>query len=54
MEPITIIATVSTIYGAASELIGMNKKWKSNSVVQATMATTKKFLGFAGVIFGKK
>ena len=45
MEPISIIAIISTVYAAASEIIGLNPKWKSNSVVQATMSTIGKVLG---------
>lgn len=54
MDPITIIAIASTIYGAASEIIGMNKKMKSNSVVQATMSGTKKLLSVAKILTGRK
>ena len=45
MEPITIVAIVGVIYSAASEIIGLNPKWKSNSVVQVTLSTVGKLLG---------
>jgi len=37
-DPTTIIAIAGTVYALFSEIIGLNKKWKSNSVVQAILS----------------
>lgn len=47
MSTAAIIAICTSVYSLASEIIGLNKKWKSNSVVQVVM-------GVLGSIFGKK
>jgi len=47
MTTATIIAICTSVYGLASEIIGANKKWKSNTVVQAVMSVL-------GSIFGEK
>lgn len=45
-DVVTITAIGSTVYALASDLIGMNKKWESNSVVQLVM-------GVLGKMFSK-
>jgi len=46
MEPATIVTIGTLVYALASEIIGLNSKWKSNSVVQVVMS-------FLGKLFGK-
>ena len=41
-EPATLLAIGGILVGAASEVIGLNKKWQSNSVVQIIMAGLKR------------
>ena len=41
-EPATLLAIGGILVGAASEIIGLNKKWQSNSIVQAVMTGLKK------------
>ena len=41
MDPITIGLVCTAGYAILSELIGMNKKLKSNSVIQILMAVFK-------------
>lgn len=38
MEVATIVAVGSAAYALFSEVIGINKKWKSNSVVQVILS----------------
>ena len=45
MEPATIIAVGSAAYALFSEVIGLNKKWESNSVVQAIVSIGKAIFG---------
>jgi len=47
MSTATIIAICTAAYGLASEVIGANKKWRRNTVVQAIMSVL-------GAAFGKK
>lgn len=47
MEPLTIIAIGSTAYALFSEIVGLNKKWESNSVIQIILSLGK-------AIFGRK
>ena len=37
-----VIAVGSAVFALASEIIGMNKKWKSNSVVQLVLLFGKR------------
>jgi hypothetical protein len=41
MEPLTILAIGSTLYALFSEVVGLNSKWKSNSVVQVLLTIGK-------------
>jgi hypothetical protein len=41
-EPEVITAIISGLCLLASEVIGMNKKWKSNSIVQAIITGLQK------------
>ena len=47
METATIIAIGSAAYALFSEIVGLNPKWKSNSVVQVVVSIGK-------AIFGKR
>ena len=47
MDPITVITIGTAAYALLSEIIGINPKWQSNSVVQLAMA-------ILGRVFGKK
>lgn len=42
MEPMSIIAIGSAAYALFSEIIGLNPKWKSNSVIQVVLAVGNK------------
>lgn len=42
MEVGAIIAIGSAVYALASEIIGLNKGWESNSVVQVIMGVLSK------------
>jgi len=35
------LAVAGILIGAASEIIGLNKKWKSNSIIQIVLAAAK-------------
>jgi hypothetical protein len=38
------IPVAAVVFAAASEIIGMNPAWKSNSVIQLVLAVIGKFL----------
>lgn len=47
MDPITVITVGTAAYALLSEIIGLNPRWKSNSVVQLVMV-------ILGRVFGRK
>ena len=45
LDTTTIIAISTAAYALFSEVVGLNKKWKANSVIQVILSIGKSLLG---------